>query len=151
MRRVRATVVGDVPLPRSLARFNRVVTNRIARRFAGRLPGFAIVVHRGRRSGRTHRTPVNAFRRPGGWVFALTYGPGAEWVRNVLAAGGCELIAGGRVHRLAVPRVVRDPGRRLVPAAVRPVLRLANVDHFLELDESAAEPLPGPPEEAAGR
>jgi hypothetical protein len=52
-----------MPLPKRLAGFNARVTNRLTRRGAGRLPGFGIVSHVGRRSGRAYRTPV----------FALTY------------------------------------------------------------------------------
>src|SRR5262245_36967221 len=114
-----------MPLPRWLARFNRHATNVVARHLAGWLPGSAIVAHRGRRSSAAYRTPVNAFARPGGYVIALTYGPEADWVKNVLAAGGCELAVGGRRVRLSHPRLVRDPTRRLVPAPVRPLLRLA--------------------------
>jgi deazaflavin-dependent oxidoreductase (nitroreductase family) len=123
-----------VTLPRSLAHFNRKVTNPIGRRFAGRVPGSGIVVHRGRRSGRTYRTPVAVFRRPGGYAIALTYGPGAEWVQNVLAAGGAVLERGDRRIRLVNPRVVRDPDRRFVPPWVRVFLRLLGADAFLLLD-----------------
>jgi deazaflavin-dependent oxidoreductase (nitroreductase family) len=124
-----------MPLPRALARFNRRVTNQLTGRFAGRAPAFAIVVHRGRVSGREYRTPVNAFRRRGGgYVIALTYGPDTQWTRNVLAQGGCALEARGRRVEAGNPRVVRDPARRLVPAPVRPILRLIGVDLFLELD-----------------
>ncbi len=109
-----------MPLPHGLGRFNRWVTNPVTRTFAGRLPGFAIVVHRGRTSGRRYRTPVNAFARPdGGYTLALTYGPESQWVRNVLAEGGCTLETTGRRVELRNPRVVRDPTRRPVPAPVR--------------------------------
>ena len=123
-----------MPLPPCLARFNRTVTNRVTRLVAGHLPGFGIVVHVGRRSGRRYRTPVNAFRRPGGYVIALTYGEVADWIRNVLAAGGCELERRGRLVELTAPRVVVDRRAEPVPAPVRPVLRLIGVDHLLELD-----------------
>lgn len=124
-----------MPLPRALARFNRKVTNPIGRTIAGRVPGSGIVVHRGRRSGRAYRTPVAVFRRPGGYAIALTYGPGAEWVQNVLAAGGAVLEQGDRRIRLTNPRVVVDPGRRFVPPWVRIPLRLLGADAFLLLDE----------------
>ncbi len=68
-----------IPLPRSVARFNRRVTNRVLGPLAPRLPGFGVVVHRGRRSGRAYRTPVNVFARPGGVVVALAYGPNSDW------------------------------------------------------------------------
>jgi deazaflavin-dependent oxidoreductase (nitroreductase family) len=129
-----------VTLPAALARFNRRVTNPLLMRWpAGvRPPSYAVIIHRGRASGREYRTPISAFRRPGGYVVALTYGPRADWVRNVLAAGECRLERRGRHVRLTNPRVVRDPARRLVPQPVRLVLRLIGADHFLLLDRAPA-------------
>jgi hypothetical protein len=75
---------------RWVAAFNLAVTNRITSRFAGRLPGFGILTHVGRTSGKVYRTPVNVFRAPEGVLIALTYGRESEWVRNVMAAGGCK-------------------------------------------------------------
>lgn len=74
-----------MPFPKAITRFNRRVTNPILGRLAGRLAPFAIVVHRGRRTGREYRTPVMAFPRREGVVFALTYGLDVDWVRNVPA------------------------------------------------------------------
>jgi hypothetical protein len=74
-------------IARRVARFNRAVTNPIQLQYAWLLPPWAVILHRGRRSGRLYRTPVNVFPRPGGCVVALTYGPQSDWVRNVLAAG----------------------------------------------------------------
>ena len=120
-------------LGRRMAHFNRRVTNRLTRPFARWLPGFGIVVHEGRRSKREYRTPVNVFRAPDGYVIALTYGTESEWVRNVRAADGCELITRGRRTRLRSPEIRHDESRRLVPAPVRPVLRLLRVADFLHL------------------
>jgi deazaflavin-dependent oxidoreductase (nitroreductase family) len=122
-----------MPLPKRLARFNRVATNRVARLVAGRLPGFAIVRHVGRRSGRLHRTPVNFFRHGDRYVIALTYGADAQWVRNVLAAGGCEVETRGRRLRLAAPEIVRDPRGTPVPRFVRPMLRFIDAPEFMLL------------------
>ena len=47
---------------RWVAAFNLAVTSRITSRFAARLPGFGILTHVGRKSGRIYRTPVNVFR-----------------------------------------------------------------------------------------
>ena len=120
-----------VPLPQWLARFNRVATNRLGRPIAGWAPGFAIVRHVGRRSGRVYETPVAVFRRGDTVTIALTYGARSEWVKNVLAAGGCELRTRGKTLRLIDPRVVRDDRRRGVPAVVRVVLRVMGVAEFL--------------------
>jgi deazaflavin-dependent oxidoreductase (nitroreductase family) len=120
-------------LGRRMATVNRYLTNRVLGGPATRLPGFGVVHHVGRRSGRRYRTPVNVFRTPGGYVFALTYGSQAEWVRNVLAAGGCDLVTRGRRVPLTSPRVFRDERRSMMPAHVRLVLGLAHVSEFLEL------------------
>jgi deazaflavin-dependent oxidoreductase (nitroreductase family) len=122
-----------MPAPRWLARVNRRVTNRLTGRLAPYLPGFGVVVHSGRKSRRTYRTPVNVFRRPGGFVIALTYGADSDWVRNVLANGGCTLETRGRTWRLTGPRLVHDERRRSVPAPVRSVLALLHVTDFLDL------------------
>src|ERR1700756_2563752 len=76
---------------RWVAAFNLAVTNRITSRFAARLPGFGILTHVGRKSGKVYRTPINVFRASNGFIIALTYSSQSEWVKNVLAAGGCEL------------------------------------------------------------
>jgi F420H(2)-dependent quinone reductase len=91
---------------RWLAKFNIAVTNRITSLFAGWLPGFGILTHVGRKSGRVYRTPVNVFRAPDGFLIALTYGRESEWVKNVLAAGGCELETRGVRYQLFAPNIV---------------------------------------------
>jgi hypothetical protein len=55
-----------MPLPRSVARFNRRVTNRLIGPLASYLPYFGVVVHTGRRTHHSYRTPVNIFPRAGG-------------------------------------------------------------------------------------
>jgi hypothetical protein len=77
---------------------------------------------------------VNVFRRGDDYVIALTYGPDAEWVRNVLARGGCALKTRGRPLQLRRPRLIHDERRRSVPALVRLLLGLGNVSDFLELE-----------------
>jgi deazaflavin-dependent oxidoreductase (nitroreductase family) len=129
-----------MPLPRAVARFNRHGTNRLFGPLAPHLPLFGVVRHTGRKSRLPRRTPVNVFARPGGCAIALTYGPDAEWVRNVLAAGGCVLETRGRAVPLTNPRVVQDPRRGLVPPPVRLILALIGVDDFLVLDRAAAAP-----------
>jgi deazaflavin-dependent oxidoreductase (nitroreductase family) len=125
------------PLGRRVARFNQRVTNRLTAPLAPRLPGFGVVIHRGRRTGVERRTPVNVFRGDGGYVVALTYGPNAEWVKNVLAAGGCDLETRGRRIHLTAPRIVHDPSRRAVPAPVRVPLAALGVEEFLMMSSAS--------------
>jgi deazaflavin-dependent oxidoreductase (nitroreductase family) len=125
-----------MPLSRRVARFNERVTNHLTRPLVHHLPGFGLVVHTGRTSGRVYRTPVNVFVRNDRFVLALTYGRHAQWVENVLAAGGCELVTRGREHRLRDPEIVHDEDLELVPTAVRPILRRIGVADFLLLQDS---------------
>lgn len=122
-----------MPLPGWLGRFNRVATNRATRPLARRLPWFAVVVHRGRRSGRTYRTPVNAFRSNDRYLIALTYGRDRDWVKNVLAAGGCDLQTRGRTIRVVDPLIVPDREHQRFPMPIRPILSAIRVTEFLEL------------------
>jgi deazaflavin-dependent oxidoreductase (nitroreductase family) len=121
-----------------MAWFNRRVTNRITRPLARRLPGFGVVEHVGRRSRHRYRTPVNVFRAGTSYVIALTYGVESDWVKNVLAAGGCDFVTRGHRHRLTAPAIIHDERRRLVPPPVRPVLRLLRVGHFLRLEDAGS-------------
>ena len=57
------------------------------------------------------------FRTKDGFRFALTYGPEAEWVRNVLAHGAVRLITRGNEYELTTPEVVTDPHRQHVPGS----------------------------------
>jgi deazaflavin-dependent oxidoreductase (nitroreductase family) len=130
-----------MPLPKRLARFNRLVTNRVVGPVARRLPGFAIVSHVGRRSGRVYRTPVNLFRAEARYVIALTYGSDSQWVLNVLAAGAVDIETRGQRLHLVGPEVVTDAQRSLVPPPVRQVLRLVNVSEFMLLRRAGAGPV----------
>src|SRR5215475_9995576 len=104
---------------RWLAKINIAFTNRITGLFAGWLPGFGILTHVGRKSGKVYKTPVNVFRAPNGFIIALTYSSQSEWVKNVLAAGGCELKTRGKKYQLSSPKVVRDPTRGRFPFPAR--------------------------------
>ena len=66
----------DMPVPKVVGRWNKAGLNRLTRHYAPWMPGLGVVVHRGRRSGRRHQTPVNVFSAGDSYVIALTYGPG---------------------------------------------------------------------------
>ena len=113
---------------------NKVALNKVTRPLFRWLPGLGVVVHRGRKSGQEYRTPVNVFQRPDDrFVVALTYGQHTDWVQNVLAADGCELLTAGRQIELTAPRLFHDETRHEIRALERSVLGLLHVDDFLEL------------------
>jgi deazaflavin-dependent oxidoreductase (nitroreductase family) len=82
-----------------------------------------VIVHRGRRSGAEHRTPVLAWRSGTTLYVVLFYGSRTQWVRNVLAAGGGEVVRGGRRRRFGGVRIVRDPSAEPLPRVVRVAAR----------------------------
>ncbi len=113
--------------------FTTRVINPVTRLFAGWLPGFAILSYTGRKSGRRFKTPMNVFKRGDAYVFALTYGSDVQWVKNVVAAGGCVIRTRGRDIRLVEPEIFVDPTRHLMPLPVRLILRLNNVSEFIRM------------------
>jgi deazaflavin-dependent oxidoreductase (nitroreductase family) len=93
-------------LSRRVARFNKLINNRVQGIYAWILPPWAVVLHRGRRSGRPYRTPLLAFKRDRTLVIALLYGEESDWLRNLRAAGGGRVVRAGRTYELSAPRVV---------------------------------------------
>jgi deazaflavin-dependent oxidoreductase (nitroreductase family) len=125
-----------MPLPQFVARANRQITNPIARRFAGRIAPFAIMVHIGRKSGKQYRTPIMAFPVSDGFAIALTYGLGTDWEKNVLGAGQCDLVYRGTSWTLTNPRImsIMSTGTAF-PRIVRVILRATHVDNVMLLDQ----------------
>jgi deazaflavin-dependent oxidoreductase (nitroreductase family) len=127
-----------MPIPRIVGQWNKVGLNKVTKHIAPWMPGLGVVVHHGRRSGRVYQTPVNVFATEDGYVFALTYGPDTDWVKNVLAAGGCELRTRGHVVRLTSPSLFHDETRRDIRPLERRVLRVIGVADFLSLKAAPA-------------
>ena len=101
---------------------NKRVVNPVQRLWAPWLPPLGLIVHRGRRSGAEYRSPVLAWRSGSRLYVVLYYGADAQWVRNVLAAGGGEVVRRGRRSRFTDVRVVRD-GAEELPGVVRAASR----------------------------
>ena len=122
-------------------RFRQVVTryvDPVLRPAAGRLPTFGVVRHRGRTTGRTYETPVNVFRRGDEYLFFLTYGSDAQWVKNILARGTCTLRTRGRDVELFEPELIADPELDLAPPFVRFVEKhVAGVTEVLRMRSGA--------------
>ena len=123
-----------MPMPRLMARLNRVGVNRLLLRVAPRTPGLGVVVHRGRKSGRTYRTPVAVFPMSNGPVIGLFYGSQSDWVKNVLAAGELDLVTEGRTLHSGSPRIYHDGTRADFGIVRRQILRVFRVSDFLALD-----------------
>lgn len=97
----------EVPMvvPPRLERLQIRYLNPIVGPFARRLPGFAIVKHRGRKSGKAYETIVTPYRKGNVLATTLVHGK-TNWVKNVLAAGEADVrLFGGEVH-IVNPRIV---------------------------------------------
>jgi deazaflavin-dependent oxidoreductase (nitroreductase family) len=128
----------DAPPGRTrMTRFRRFATRRIDPLLAPlvrKLPAFGIVTCPGRNTGRIYHTPINVFRRGDHYLFFLTYGSEAQWVKNVIAAGSCQLETRGRVVELVEPELITDPELKPAPPVVRFVeRRVAGATQYLRM------------------
>src|SRR5262249_13900357 len=129
-----AESVGGMAIPARVRPFVIRFVNPVLARVADRLPGFCIATYIGRTSGKVYHLPLNVFRQGNQFVFALTYGADVQWVKNVQAAGRCEIVTRRRRYTLVRPRLEVDRAASAMPIPVRWFLRLTRVDHFFWLD-----------------
>lgn len=79
--------------------------NPVVKRVARFLPTFAVITHRGRKSGKHYETVVQAYRK--GRVVAILLGHGqTDWVKNVLAAGEADVRRSKQLLHVTDLRVV---------------------------------------------
>jgi hypothetical protein len=123
-----------VEIPRRVIRFNNAINNPIQSRYAWLLPPWAIVLHRGRSSGRQYRTPVIAFKRGRMLSIGVLYGDRSDWVRNVLAGSG-QVVRGGRTYELVAPRVLDAASAEGISATGRAYGRISGRVLVAELGE----------------
>lgn len=89
--------------PDWLDRLQRTIESPVVKRF--HLPTFAVIEHRGRKSGNPYETVVRAFCKGPRLAVMLGHGK-ADWVRNVLAAGEADVQLFRRDVHVTNPRVV---------------------------------------------
>ncbi|NNH69378.1 nitroreductase family deazaflavin-dependent oxidoreductase [Nocardia uniformis] len=121
-----------MPLPQALARFNRRVSNPVLGVMARYAPGFGIVIHTGRNSGRAYRAPVAVFERDGGYRIALTYGRDVDWLKNIRAAQTFDFETRGRIITLTDPVVGRDASASWAPVGIRQALVALKAEYFVQ-------------------
>jgi len=84
------------------------VFNRFVLPLAGTraMPLYGVLEHRGRRSGKTFRTPVVVRPTVDGFIVPMPWGEQTDWCRNVRAAGECVVRWKGRDYSLVQPEVI---------------------------------------------
>lgn len=105
-----------------------------------------VLTHRGRRSGKTYRTPVEAMSEEAGEiVVSPMFGEQSAWYRNVVAGGLLEVSVAGESQERDWRRLSEDEKRKAVaayrsahPLYSRMILRMLVSVHDLEGDHEEA-------------
>ncbi|MBN2549889.1 MAG: nitroreductase family deazaflavin-dependent oxidoreductase [Anaerolineales bacterium] len=131
------------PSPRSLRNkfidgirtFNKHVFNHLTLALAeSGLGPFSIICHTGRKSGRAYRTPVMATYIGETIIIPLSYGEQVDWLRNILAQGGCEMVHQRKRIRAINPQVVgSDAALALLPEKRARVFARFKLEKFLQM------------------
>lgn len=119
------------------------LVNPLVLRVAGRrwMPVVGVLHHRGRRTGRLYATPLGM--RPLGdcMVIPRTFGDGAAWYRNLLAAKAADISYGGRTATFDAPSIGDLSSiSSAFPRYERLLFRLLGIDDFLIVRARAEAP-----------
>lgn len=122
--------------------FNRRYFNPFALSFAGRPNSFwSVILHTGRHSGKAYITPIVAVRQNGCFIIPLPYGRQVDWFKNVMAAGGCDLIYRGKVYRaMKLETIPIEAGVGAFPGWVQSRLRRMDTESLLRINQVGAAP-----------
>jgi deazaflavin-dependent oxidoreductase (nitroreductase family) len=129
-----AGLIQRSPKLRHLIRAAARVVNPLVLLVAGRrwMPIVGMLQHRGRRSGRLYSTPLGMRPLGAGLVIPRTFGDGAAWYRNLLAAGSvvvtyrAETASFGRADVTGLADVAAA-----FPRYERTLFRLLGIDDFV--------------------
>jgi deazaflavin-dependent oxidoreductase (nitroreductase family) len=111
-------------------------TAPVSRPLAGHrfLPLWAVLRHRGRRTGREFAIPVAIRVTDEAFVIALPFGERTQWVRNVVEAGGCAIRWRAADHVATDPAIIGyDEAAPAFAPVQRWILRRAGVSRFIRL------------------
>lgn len=100
----------------------------------GRFRAYSALRHLGRSSGREYVTPLSAYPLGDGFVMAVLYGEASkvDWVRNVIAAGGCVLKTCGEEYVLEKPEIIPASQAEVAyPPFIRWVNRSRGIHEFV--------------------
>lgn len=121
------------PVLSFLRKMNRSLTNRMVMKKAGQ-PGSnaSVVRHKGRVSGASYETPVAVAVTDNGFAVPLPYGERPDWLKNLVAAGGGEVVHQGEIYAIDHPELVgADRAEDFFGPKERRTNRLYGLDRFL--------------------
>jgi deazaflavin-dependent oxidoreductase (nitroreductase family) len=91
-------------IPNNVRYINKRFTNRLMMKIAGKKHSpIVLIEHIGRKSGKIYQLPIMASPFQDGFMFALTYGTGVDWYKNILASRSAKLVYKGIAYELKDP------------------------------------------------
>jgi deazaflavin-dependent oxidoreductase (nitroreductase family) len=119
----------------AVRRFHHGVGNPLQLRSAGTPGTYASVLrHQGRSTGRTYQTPVWAVPTDDGFVIAIVYGSGTDWLKNLLASGTAAIVHEGATYQVDQPEIIPiQSARAYFPATLQRTHRLVGVEECLRV------------------
>jgi deazaflavin-dependent oxidoreductase (nitroreductase family) len=123
--------------PSAAKQFNRVAVRLAGRRF---FPLWAVLRHRGRKSGKPYSVPIAVIPTEATFVIALPWGRDTDWVRNVRAAGHCTIRWKGVDYECSDPAFVdKDVALAAARGVTRRILHRSDFPHgFIQLNRRAS-------------
>ncbi|GAA3614461.1 PNPOx family protein [Microlunatus ginsengisoli] len=124
-------------VPRGAKQFNKIAIHLAGHRFPS---VWAVLRHRGRKSGNEYAVPIAVIPTDSTFLIALPWGRGTDWVRNVRSAGMCTIKWKGVEYECTAPTFV-DKATALAAATglTRRILRRGDFPHgFIQLDRRPA-------------
>ena len=114
--------------------------NRLAIRVAGHrmFPLWAVLRHRGRKSGKEYSVPVAVMPSEGRFTIALPWGRDTDWVRNTMAGRGCTIHWKGLDYECTNPAFVgKEDALKVAKGIARMGVQRRDFPHgFLRLDRT---------------
>jgi deazaflavin-dependent oxidoreductase (nitroreductase family) len=141
-KRMTATGSSSDRTPPAPLRIVARVINPLIKRLAGKrhVRAFAVIEHRGRRSGRVYATPVAARPTAGGFLVPMAFGERADWFRNVQAAGSCIIRWNGSDYAVDDPEIIDWEAAKPTFTRIERIFAPLFADHFVRLRFAAARP-----------
>src|SRR6476620_5203893 len=119
--------------PSATKQFNKVAIHLAGHRF---FPLWAVLRHRGRKSGNEYAVPIAVIPTATNFIIALPWGRETDWVRNVLMAGRCEMRWKGDDYECTGPTFVdKDKALAAARGMTRRALQRRDFQHgFIQLN-----------------
>src|SRR5512137_2166278 len=103
-------------LPNIVRHFSSLFKKRMIADVESGKSEMSIISHTGRKSGTSYRTPVDAIFLDNEVLIGLVYGRKTDWLKNVLAQGGCNIFYKMQTYTATDPVILPvGSARKLLP------------------------------------